>query len=381
MVRSWNKEEVRRFLVKENVPVNTVDKLFHGGVAGQMLLKFTMKDYFELNMGLEAAEAVLVIKEKNEFLHGDSSIDSDNIELLENENTIFSGHTPSSQVRNDLQNDNVKIAVITKESGSKPIVLNDDEPLVVKISSEGLKTRCETRTHNDLKMKIWLDKKDRKYRCSLEDSDLHLTGGKVLENPEDPFHGFPCSSVKSWVFDNYEDWDLVTPFRIQPTMVVSVSKKIRNGANMVPPPSFGCKIDRKISPVIGRVSPMVREMVASNTDRTGLETDVGPRNTMAWRRNTMDTSHTVRVSLVGNSRLGSRRGNSVGGNMRTAPGGSKSLRSVMDRKITKRSRTNLRGALAVGETVKGRRISTRQRHIFCNFIFFCPSLEGIFFLQ
>merc|ERR1719357_1202025 len=42
------------------------------------------------------------------------------------------------------------------------------------------------------------------------------------EDPDEPFHGFPA--VSSCIGD-YEGWDLTTPFRIRPTLFVSIKSK------------------------------------------------------------------------------------------------------------------------------------------------------------
>ena len=52
--------------------MRTLQILYDGGVAGEMLLEFTKRDYDELDMGLKPAETVLVIKKKNDYIEGNS---------------------------------------------------------------------------------------------------------------------------------------------------------------------------------------------------------------------------------------------------------------------------------------------------------------------
>ena len=46
------------------------------------------------------------------------------------------------------------------------------------------------------------------------------------EDPDEPFHGFPASAVDlRHELRDYEGWDLTTPFRIRPTLFVSIKSK------------------------------------------------------------------------------------------------------------------------------------------------------------
>ena len=44
-------------------------------------------------------------------------------------------------------------------------------------------------------------------------------------DPESAFHGFPAAAVPPWVQGSFEGWDLTAPFRIKPTVFVSISSK------------------------------------------------------------------------------------------------------------------------------------------------------------
>ena len=72
-LRSWDPGQVREFLRARHVPTRTLQILYDGGVAGEMLLEFTKRDYDELDMGLKPAETVLVIKKKNDYIEGTSA--------------------------------------------------------------------------------------------------------------------------------------------------------------------------------------------------------------------------------------------------------------------------------------------------------------------
>ena len=69
-LRSWDPGQVRDFLRARHVPKRTLQILYDGGVAGEMLLEFTKRDYDELDMGLKPAETVLVIEKKNDYIEG-----------------------------------------------------------------------------------------------------------------------------------------------------------------------------------------------------------------------------------------------------------------------------------------------------------------------
>ena len=77
-LRSWDPGQVREFLRARYVPTRTLQTLYDGGVAGEMLLEFTKRDYNELDMGLKPTETVLVIKKKKDYIEGTSGAgDSD----------------------------------------------------------------------------------------------------------------------------------------------------------------------------------------------------------------------------------------------------------------------------------------------------------------